>query len=113
MARSEAPDATDASAQTRVSGVSRSFIGKPLDTAALTAISQALAAAYAKTDVALYTVEAPQQDFAGGLVRIRVIEGYVEHVYLKGAGSKGVPPSSEITSLAAIQTNTKARIPTR
>jgi hemolysin activation/secretion protein len=81
-----------------VGGASRPFIGKPLDKAALNAIAQAISAAYARTDVALYTVEVPAQDFAGGVVRVRVIEGYVEHVFLTGPGAKG--DQRELTSYA-------------
>ena len=52
-------------------------------------IAQAISNAYAGTDIALYTVAIPQQDFSSGEVRVRVIEGYVEHVFLSGPASKG------------------------
>ena len=60
--------------------VTRRFLGRRMDTAALAALAQAVSTAYAKSDVALYTVLIPQQDFARGVVRVRVVEGWVESV---------------------------------
>ena len=73
----------------QIGPASRPFIGKPLDKPTLQAIAQAVAAAYARTDIALYTVDVPQQDFAGGVVQVRVTEGYVEHVFLTGPAANG------------------------
>ena len=72
-----------------VGAASRPFIGAPLDRPVLDKIAQAISNAYASTDIALYTVAIPQQDFSSGEVRVRVIEGYVEHVFLSGPASKG------------------------
>lgn len=71
-----------------VGPASRPFIGRPLSRRSLDGITAAISAAYARTDVALYTIEIPAQDFAGGRVRVRVIEGYIQHVYLTGAGAR-------------------------
>ena len=56
------------------------FVGKSLDANGAGAIADALAAAYAKSDVAISTVVLPRQSFADGLVRVRVIEGRLEGV---------------------------------
>jgi hemolysin activation/secretion protein len=67
-------------------GATRSFIGKRIAGAAdLTAIAQAVSDAYAgQGDIALYTVTVPAQDFSGGLMRLVVTEGFIEHVDLAG-----------------------------
>jgi hemolysin activation/secretion protein len=63
----------------------RAYIGKTVDSATLTDIANAVSAAYAGAgDVALYTVTIPAQDFSGGLLRLIVTEGYIEHVDLTG-----------------------------
>jgi len=61
------------------------FIGRSIDNAALTAITNAVAAAYAKSDIALYTVLVPEQRFAGGGLRLVVVEGYVGAVEVRGS----------------------------
>ncbi len=40
--------------------------------------------AYAKADIALYSILLPRQDFAGGVVHIAAIEGFVERVVFVG-----------------------------
>ncbi|HEX4271200.1 MAG TPA: ShlB/FhaC/HecB family hemolysin secretion/activation protein [Rhizomicrobium sp.] len=61
------------------------FIGKTTDTAGLTAIANAVSDAYGHgSDIALYTVTVPAQDFAGGLARLSVTEGFIEHVDIGG-----------------------------
>jgi hemolysin activation/secretion protein len=67
-----------------VGAASKPFIGQIIDAAGIKKITDALAAAYAKSDIALYTIVAPEQDFAGGVLKIRVIEGYIENVDLQG-----------------------------
>lgn len=61
----------------RVAEAAKPFLGRPADKPTLTALAAALSAAYAKSDIALYTVSIGEQDFAGGQVRVDVIEGYV------------------------------------
>lgn len=63
------------------------FIGQAGDAKTLGALTQAAAAAYAKSDVALYTVLLPNQSFDGGVVRLRVIEGYIQDVQVKADGA--------------------------
>ncbi len=68
--------------------VLRRFVGRRMDAAGLKVLAEAVSAAYAKADVALYTVLLPQQDFAGGVVGVRVVEGYVEAVEVKTAAGR-------------------------
>ena len=63
------------------------FIGQTLDAAGLTRLTQAAAAAYAKSDVALYTIVLPNQTFANGVVHLQVVEGYIAHVTVKDDGN--------------------------
>ena len=73
-----------------VGAASRPFLGRTVDAKALAEITQAVAAAYEKTDVALYLVRAPEQDFAGGVLRLEVVEGHIGNVavHITGAGKK-------------------------
>ena len=62
------------------------FIGRTVDAAALQVLTDAIGKVYQnRSDIALYTVLAPEQDFAGGRLRLVVIEGYVEDVAIQGA----------------------------
>jgi hemolysin activation/secretion protein len=69
-----------------VGGVFQRFIGQRLDAAGLTRLTTATAEAYAKSDVALYTIVLPDQTFEGGVVRLRVVEGYIAHLTVKDEG---------------------------
>lgn len=60
------------------------FVGRTIDTDGLATITNAVAAAYAKSDVALYTVLVPDQRFAGGVLRLIAVEGYVGAVEVRG-----------------------------
>ena len=60
------------------------FVGQPARRATLEALARAMADAYAGSNVALYSVRIPEQDFANGLVRIGVSEGYIEGVAITG-----------------------------
>lgn len=60
------------------------FIGRTIDKAGLQAITDALAKVYEKSDVALYSVTVPHQDFAGGLLRLKAVEGFVAKAEFKG-----------------------------
>lgn len=64
----------------------KGFIDRNVATTAdLTAIAQAVSDAYGKSgDIALYTVNIPAQDFAGGMIVLRITEGHIEHVELRG-----------------------------
>jgi len=63
----------------------RDFIGKQVDGKAIAAIADAVAKVYAgASDIALYTVAAPEQDLAGGVLTLVVTEGYVADVTWHG-----------------------------
>lgn len=71
-----------------VGAASRPFMGRTVDAKTLNEITQAVAAAYENTDVALYLVRAPEQDFAGGVLRLEVIEGHIGEVAMHVEGDK-------------------------
>lgn len=60
------------------------FVGKMADNAALTAVTNAIAAVYVRSDVALYTVLVPEQRFDGGVLRLSVIEGHIGRIEIRG-----------------------------
>ena len=60
------------------------FVGKVVGNAELTQITNALATVYGRSDIALFTVLVPNQTFAGGRLRLVVIEGYVGAVEVRG-----------------------------
>jgi hemolysin activation/secretion protein len=61
------------------------YVGRMTDAAAVAEIAQRVSGAYAQSgDVALYTVIVPEQDFASGILRLIVTEGYIAHVDLRG-----------------------------
>ena len=62
----------------------RPFVGKVIDQAALVAITNAVAAAYAKSEIALYSVLVPEQRFGRAPLRLVVVEGYVGAVEVRG-----------------------------
>ncbi|HWW65265.1 MAG TPA: ShlB/FhaC/HecB family hemolysin secretion/activation protein [Sphingomonadaceae bacterium] len=63
-----------------VADAARGFIGQPATRALLDKLVRAMSAAYAKSDVALYTIAIPDQDLSQGTVRVQVAEGYIERV---------------------------------
>ncbi len=63
----------------------RPYIGKQIDAAAAAQLAQSVATAYDdNADIALYTVVLPEQDFSGGVLKLRVVEGYIAHVDIHG-----------------------------
>ncbi len=66
----------------------RPLIGGALNAAALDKLVNAVADRYGKSDVALYTVLVPDQTFAGGVLKLQVLEGYVEGARLDGVTSQ-------------------------
>jgi len=65
-----------------VGSASQPYIGKTVGAADLRMIAEAIGAAYASTDIALYTVLLPRQTFEGGVVRVIVVEGYIADIAL-------------------------------
>lgn len=60
------------------------FTGRRLDAPTIQAVAQAISAAYAEGDIAFYTIEVPNQDFAGGVLTVRVTEGHLTQVAIDG-----------------------------
>jgi hemolysin activation/secretion protein len=72
----------------RVAAAAQPFLGRTADAATLNRLAQAMADAYAHTDVALYSVAIPEQDFGRGIVHVRVVEGWIEAVEITLAGER-------------------------
>ncbi len=58
-----------------VAEAAQAFLGKPATKGNLLELAAALSAAYARTNVALYTVAIPEQDFTQGTVTVLLTEG--------------------------------------
>jgi hemolysin activation/secretion protein len=67
-----------------LAAASRPLIGRTIDQAGLGAAADALAAAYKRSNIALYTIIVPDQDFADGRLRLLAVEGYLESVEFTG-----------------------------
>ena len=68
----------------RVANAARAYLGKKASKETLHALAKALSDGYADSDIALYTVVIPDQNFRGGVVVVRVAEGFVERVIFTG-----------------------------
>jgi hemolysin activation/secretion protein len=68
-----------------IEAATRPFISKTMDRAAIQRLTDALSAAYARSDIALYTIMAPGQDFAGGVLYLRIAEGSIASLDVKDA----------------------------
>jgi hemolysin activation/secretion protein len=68
------------------------YVGRTLDAPMLAALARDVSVAYAQSDVALYSVGVPAQDFAGGQLRLVVAEGRVANGAVHVAGDKKVTP---------------------
>jgi len=66
----------------------RPFVGQRLDTPGLVRLTDALAAVYARNDIAIYTVLVPDQTFADGVLRVRTLEGHVDEIRISGPTSR-------------------------
>ncbi|MDQ0464363.1 hemolysin activation/secretion protein [Caulobacter ginsengisoli] len=74
--------------QAQLDAALQPFIGRTLDQAGLQALSDAVADAQEAADIALYTVLVPSQDFAGGQLRVVVVQGFVSQVVFAGDGGR-------------------------
>lgn len=63
------------------------YQGRTVDSRALAEISNAIIAAYGRSDIALFTVLVPAQDFADGVLRVTVLEGYIETAVVQESDS--------------------------
>lgn len=69
-----------------VAQAAETFINRPANGQALKQLAAAMSDAYAKSDIALYTIAIPDQDLSSGTVVVQVAEGFIEDVvYPKGA----------------------------
>lgn len=66
-----------------VARAARAFLGKPMNAATLAELAGTLSRAYAKSEVALYTIAIPEQSFAGDVVDVLLTEGRVAKVELR------------------------------
>ncbi len=64
------------------------FIGRTVDKAGLQAITDALAAVYGRSDIALFSVTVPDQDFAGGLLKLKATEGFIGKTEFTGGDAQ-------------------------
>jgi len=67
-----------------VAEAAQPFVGQPASRANLQALTQAMSEAYARSDVALFTVVIPRQNLAAGDLQVMVAEGYLQSVVLQG-----------------------------
>ena len=67
-----------------VAAAATRFLGRPASKATLQAMATALSDAYGESDVALYTVAIPQQDFSGGTVEVQLTEATVIRAVVSG-----------------------------
>ncbi|HEY9219254.1 MAG TPA: ShlB/FhaC/HecB family hemolysin secretion/activation protein [Phenylobacterium sp.] len=80
----------------------RPFVGRTIDGAELSRLTDALVAVYETSPVAIYTVVVPSQDFAGGVLRIRTLEGWIADTAVRG-GEDGKARAKVETYLARIR----------
>ena len=66
------------------------YLGKALTQETLQSVANAIAGAYASSDIAFYSVSIPAQTPAGGVLTVKVVEGRVTDYQLAGA-SKSTP----------------------
>lgn len=62
----------------------RPYIGQAISREMLEAMTAAMSEAYRETDVALFTILVPDQDFRNGILRVQVAEGFVQAVRTSG-----------------------------
>lgn len=59
------------------------YIGSTATRETLQQIADSITQRYNSSDIALYTILVPEQDFAGGVLRVEVVEGFVSGIQLK------------------------------
>lgn len=75
-----------------VARAAEAFLGRPATRETLVELAAALSRAYERTDVALYTVAIPKQDFKDGVVVVQLVEGWVDSVRLTSAQGQQYRP---------------------
>ena len=61
------------------------YIGKPLGADTIKGAADAVSRAYADTGLAFYTVAVPNQNLAGGVLTLRMVEGFISEVTITGS----------------------------
>ena len=86
------------------------FMGAPLNAQELGKLADAVSAVYDDTDIALYTILVPQQDFSDGLVRLAAIENHIDEVILSDAEGKSDLTRSYAAAMAAARPLTRSAL---
>jgi hemolysin activation/secretion protein len=68
----------------RLDAAAAAYIGRPLTTATLQSVANAISAVYAESDIAFYSVSIPAQIPAGGVLTVRLVEGRLRDYRLSG-----------------------------
>lgn len=71
-----------------VARAAETFLGRPMNAQVLAELAGTLSRAYGKSDVALYTIAIPEQDFAGDVVQVLLTEGRIARVQLNAPRGK-------------------------
>lgn len=71
--------------------MAQTFLGRPCSNELLVELTNALSRAYERSHVALYTVAIPEQDFAGGIILVDLVEGWVDKVAISGGDGRAHP----------------------
>ncbi|WDI32513.1 ShlB/FhaC/HecB family hemolysin secretion/activation protein [Hyphococcus flavus] len=72
----------------KVADAARPFIARTLSLAVLESLTDALTDAYQHSNIALFTIVIPEQDFEDGVVRVLIAEGWIDGVTLTGEVEK-------------------------
>lgn len=67
-----------------VAQAAQPFIGQTMSRETLKALVDAMSDAYRESDVALFTIVVPEQDFSAGRVRVLVAEGHINTIEISG-----------------------------
>ncbi len=70
--------------QSKLAAIWRPLRGKKINTQDIVAVSNQIAQLYAREGYELVSVQVPAQQFAGGKVRVQVIEGHIDGVRIEG-----------------------------
>ena len=66
-----------------VARAAEGFLGRPMNGETLAELAGSLSRAYGKSNIALYTIAIPEQDFAGDVVEVLLTEGRIAQVEIK------------------------------
>lgn len=71
-----------------VAEAAETFLGRPMNAGTLAELAGSLSRAYGKSDVALYTIAIPEQDFADDVVEVLLTEGRIAQVEIDAPRGK-------------------------